>query len=142
MTNQTDVLFIGLAIRVWDRGCGTALDPGVPRMDAAASVFRDVARRIGPQRVIWRYDPIVLTDRTDAAFHIEPFTRILERLAGATRHCIVSFLDTYRRLRRRLAALEKAGYRLQAPDDRRLGALVPELARIAREGGLKITSCA
>lgn len=119
-----------------------ALDPKVPDPDKAVAVFRDVAQRIGPQRVIWRYDPIVLTDRTDAAFHIEQFTRISERLAGATRRCIISFMDVYKRIRSRLAALEAGGYRLQALDDRRLGALVPSLARIAREGGLEIASCA
>jgi len=70
-----------------------ALDPSVRGLDRATATFREVARRIGPERVVWRYDPIVVTDRTDPEFHLAQFARIRDRLDAATRRCVVSFAD-------------------------------------------------
>ena len=31
--------------------------------------FRDLANKIGKERTVWRYDPIILTDSIDAEYH-------------------------------------------------------------------------
>ncbi len=38
------------------------LEPAVPAVEDAAACFRELARRIGRRRVIWRYDPVLFTE--------------------------------------------------------------------------------
>ena len=50
-----------------------ALDPGALPVGTSLATFRALADLIGPERVIWRYDPIVLSAETDYDFHRRSF---------------------------------------------------------------------
>ena len=39
------------------------LEKGVPRLEERISTFKDLVNRIGKGRVIWRFDPLILTDK-------------------------------------------------------------------------------
>jgi hypothetical protein len=41
-------------------GYGPHLEPGVPAPDRAIAGFQALSEHIGPERVIWRYDPVVM----------------------------------------------------------------------------------
>ena len=45
-------------------GAPRELEPHVPRWEEAAQVFGELARRIGPRQVLWRFDPISPTGLT------------------------------------------------------------------------------
>ncbi|MBP8292928.1 MAG: DUF1848 domain-containing protein [Caldilineaceae bacterium] len=122
-----------------------ALDPKSPPVDAAIATFRALAERIGPARVIWRYDPIVLSSATGADFHLERYAHIAGELRGCTTRSVISVMDRYRKIERRLAALAAQGIALlgppadQTPDFARL---MTGLAGIAADNGMEIQSCA
>ena len=43
---------------------GKDVEPGVPsKNDIILPAFQELSRRIGPERGIWRYDPILFTNR-------------------------------------------------------------------------------
>ena len=42
--------------------------------------------------VIWRYDPILVTEGIDENWHIEKFEYLARELKGYTKHCKISFL--------------------------------------------------
>ena len=46
--------------------------------------------------MIWRYDPILFTDRYTMDYHITFFRQLARRLEGYTHKCIISFVDLYR----------------------------------------------
>lgn len=119
-----------------------ALDPGMAPVERRLDVFRRVAGMIGPERVLWRYDPIALCSLTTVEFHVDVFDRLSAALQGYTRRCVISALDLYPKVERRLRCLEQAGVVFPAVDERMLGALVGRLAAMARERGMEITSCA
>ena len=56
--------------------------------------------------MIWRYDPIVFTGMTPPAFHQENFQRLAESLKGHTRRVVVSIVDMYRKIEKRMKKLE------------------------------------
>lgn len=118
------------------------LDPGGPRGGEAVAVFRSLADRLGPGRVVWRYDPIVFSNRTGPDYHRERFTRLAGRLAGATDRVVISLVDFYRAAVRRLRRLEQAGFIVRPPTPEDLDALIPALVETASVRGLVIESCA
>jgi hypothetical protein len=124
------------------------IDEHVPPLAAALSTFRELAERIGPERVIWRYDPIVLSDATDAEFHRRTYAQIAEMLRGYTLRSVVSLMDVYRKAERRLQEsgiryqtfAEASGPREVLPPQ--VGELLTDLAAMAGANGMEIVSCA
>ena len=90
-------------------GYDQRLEPNVPPLAERLATFRALARQTAPWRIVWRYDPIVLSSWTPPAWHRETFRRLAEALAGSTTRVVVSLLDVYRKARRRLAPLAQAG---------------------------------
>ena len=112
------------------------LEPGVPEKGRIVEVFRRLSRLIGPERVVWRYDPVVLTDRYTPAWHVEEFGRLSGELSGYTERCIISFLDDYRKIRGRMC---NTGYIL--PDKAMMGELAGAFADEAGKRGITLFTC-
>lgn len=88
-------------------GYPKALEPGVLDTDRAIAAFLELGGRIGNERMLWRYDPILVADGLGADFHAANFSRLAACLEGATRRVTLSLLDEYRGTTKRLA---QAGY--------------------------------
>ena len=58
------------------------IDSHTPPAWRALDTFRALADRIGPERVVWRYDPIVLSEITPPEYHLETFGRLAAALRG------------------------------------------------------------
>ena len=112
-----------------------------PRIPAKGSVlvpaFQRLAQRLGPERVIWRYDPIFLSRRYTMGYHLRYFEVLAHRLAPYTRRCTISFLDYYRNTARNMAALEMTTW---LPGQRE--ELAAGLAASAERFGLALDTCA
>ena len=78
------------------------IDPKSPSTRIALNAFRHLAEHIGPERVIWRYDPMVFSAITPPSYHETQFGRLAEELRGSTHRCVVSVVDIYRKLQGRL----------------------------------------
>ena len=117
-------------------------EPFLPPLAERISTFQELARMLGSARVIWRYDPIIISSLTPSEFHFKYFTMISEELEGYTQRVIVSPLSFYRKTVRRMGKLP--GLVLREEDHR--GAVFEELlawmARRARAAGMEIFSCA
>jgi hypothetical protein len=116
------------------------IDPGLPPVDVTIKTFQDLSQRIGPDRVIWRYDPIFLTRITDFDFHQKTYRHIAGALKGYTKRSIVSVAHLYRKIQKRLRELEKRGVQLLERND--LASLMGSFAEIANQNGMVIQSCA
>ena len=75
---------------------GRDIEPGLPDKSRLLAAFRDLAEAIGPERLVWRYDPVLLSPAWTCARHEETFARFCRALRGASDTCVVSFLDGYR----------------------------------------------
>jgi hypothetical protein len=78
------------------------LEVNVPKKDSIIKTFRDLSKKIGSNRIIWRYDPILLTNKIDISYHIKYFEEIAQRLSGYTTRCVISFIDYYQKTERNL----------------------------------------
>ncbi|NLG92933.1 MAG: DUF1848 domain-containing protein [Clostridiales bacterium] len=79
---------------------GKDIESNIPsKNDVIIPAFKKLSDRIGPERVIWRYDPILLTERYSIEYHAKYFAEIAKRLAGYTHKCVISFVDFYKNTR-------------------------------------------
>jgi len=118
------------------------LEPDMPETSAALAAIKELSGKIGPDRVIWRYDPVILTSVTSEDFHRRNFGAIAQNLAGSVRRVIISVYDEYPSSKRRLEGLEKKGIIRMLDADAGRADLLAGLAKSAEEAGMEIQSCA
>ena len=99
--------------------------------------FKKLSDMIGPDRVIWRYDPIFLNDTYTPEYHIRYFERIAKELSPYTKKCTISFIDFYRNTSKNVSGLSLRDF----PEETQKS-LAKELAAIAHSYGLLIDTCA
>lgn len=124
-------------------GYPRAIESHNPPVDAAIATFRAVSQVVGPNFTFWRYDPILLSDQTPAAYHLEQFDRISRALAGATHRCYFSFAQFYGKTERNIARVERdhglTVERTPAQEEQR--ALILALRDIAAPRGITLYAC-
>lgn len=118
------------------------LDANTPAIENSVRTFRELSDRLGPSRVIWRYDPIVLSNVTDLQFHRRNFASIARSLRGYTNRCIISPVHIYRKSLQRLRALTEQGLAIDGEDASKIAVLLPFLADTAGQTEMELFSCA
>ncbi len=118
-------------------GYGRELEPHVPDPVQLLETFRVLSDRIGPHRVIWRYDPVIITDEYTCAYHKQTFDTLSAALQGYTETCVISFLDIGRKNRQQMQA---AGVQEITTD--RVLELASFMAGSGASHGMTIQSCA
>ena len=68
-------------------------EPNVPAVDKRVETFRKLSERIGPDRVVWRFDPIILTPELSAGDILMRIWTVGKKLRGLTSKLVVSFVD-------------------------------------------------
>ena len=92
---------------------------------------------IGPERIIWRYDPIFLNETYTFEYHIHYFEELAKRLSPYTKKCTISFLDFYRNTEKNIAGLSVEKFTPGIQES-----LAQSLVEIAKSYGLKMDTCA
>lgn len=122
-----------------------ALEPNLPSFDDRIETFKALYRHVGPLRIVWRYDPIIISNFTPYEFHEERFSWIAEELKGATHRVMISLVDYYQKTNRRLSQLEEEeGYLFNRDADSSDDTinLLKSMANIARKNDIEIFTCA
>lgn len=117
-----------------------------PQREKLMQAFSRLSELTDPERVIWRYDPIVISSVTPVEFHRKNFIETANLFEGKTRRVIVSVLDMYRSVRQRLKkAEEQAGVKFKTPGelskDIEFMKLIKFIAAAAKERGMSVQSC-
>lgn len=124
-------------------GYPRTLERAVIATDAAISDIQDISTCYGTSSVVWRYDPVVITDATPIGWHIENFARLAGALATNVDEVVVSFAQIYQKTRRNLdRAARDAGNGWTDPDDAAKRDLLSRLDGIAAQNGLALALCA
>jgi len=69
------------------------LEPNVPELEQRIETFRTLSDMIGKERVIWRFDPIVLTPGLSVRQLLTKIWHIGNQLKGYTEKLVFSFID-------------------------------------------------
>jgi hypothetical protein len=121
------------------------IEGGLPAFAERLETFISLSRRIGAQRVIWRYDPIIITDMTPVDYHIDRYGKIAEYLKDSTSRSVISYMDLYGKVSTRWQRLDFAeSYRdiTKSEDKSELHRLVKAISQNAAEQGMEVFTCA
>lgn len=115
---------------------GADVEANIPAWADRVETFRRLAGEAGPERVVWRYDPIVLNETYTEGWHARLFERTARALRGSAGQCMFSFLDRYKKTARALGELG-----VREPDAQQKAELAARLLETAGAYGLRISAC-
>lgn len=119
-------------------GFGKDIEYDVPhKKKVMIPIFQKLSHKIGKDKVIWRYDPIIFTNQYDPEYHLKAFAQIAKELSGYTSKCVISFVDIYTKNRKNMKALHP--FFLSEHD---LTMFCREIAFIAGNHNMKVATCA
>ena len=117
---------------------GADVEKNVPsKKDIVIPAFRKLSSLIGRDRVVWRYDPVLISEKYTVEYHVKYFRALCGMLSGYTEKCTISFLDMYRGIKSRVAPLG-----IHAPSCAQAEELAGRFGETAAEYGLGIDACA
>lgn len=119
-------------------GYGRDIESGIPhKKEQMIPVFQKLSEKIGGRKVIWRYDPIIFTNKYTPEYHLRAFEQIADALRGYTNKCVISFVDIYAKNKKSM--VEIGAYNI---DESVLMEFAGKLSEIAKTNGITICSCA
>ena len=123
-------------------GYPRALERSTVASAAAVGDLRQLARAFGTRTAVWRYDPIVISSVTPAAWHRDRFASLARALAGSVDEVVVSFVHPYRKTAANLGrAARESGFEWRDPAATEKRGLIQDLAAIADDHAITLTVC-
>jgi hypothetical protein len=118
------------------------LEPGVPALPRRIDTFRALAERLGRERVVWRFDPILVGRRLTTDEVLERIARVGAAVHRHTRKLVISFadIDRYPAVRRRLGSRRSGD--LGEPSLEEMLRIAAGIQELNREWGLNVATCA
>ncbi len=116
------------------------LEPHVPSLSQRIDTFRALAEMVGKKRIVWRFDPLILTDELTVDRLLDRIAGVVAQLRPFTERLVISFADikVYKKVQNNLAR-EKVNYREFTPE--LMVDVAQRLQCLNREWGLKIATC-
>ncbi len=138
MLNRLDILqdypfYFHFTITAFDH----LIEKNLPDKEKIIDTFKRLSDRVGPERVIWRYDPVFYIEKYDYSYHIQYFEYLAKSLEGFTDRCMYSFLTVYKKCEKNMKG---TGFLSPGTDD--MFNLSREFSAVASARGIKLLTCA
>lgn len=112
------------------------IERGLPSKNVLLETFRELSGKLGPYRVVWRYDPVILGTGINIGYHLDQFANMAAALEGFTFRCIFSFLDLYPKVRKPLS-----GIMSKETDEADMCRIAEGFAKIANCHAMRLFTC-
>ncbi|MBN1619933.1 DUF1848 domain-containing protein [candidate division WOR-3 bacterium] len=116
---------------------GPEVEKNIPGYDFRIDSFKRLSDKIGSEKVILRYDPVIITDKYNMDWHSAAFEKTAAMLQGYTKKCVISFVDFYKK---NLKKLESIGALRLGFDS--MIELSRKLADSGGKNGMELIACA
>ena len=111
------------------------IEPRVPAIDNSIETLLSLEKIIGKQRIAWRYDPVLLTEKYTIEYHLKTFDDMSNQLRGHIDRCIFSFVEMYKKLSVNMP-------KLKAISENDKIVLAKGLGEIAQKYNIHLQTCA
>lgn len=113
------------------------IEPGVAPERAVRGLL-EAAGRVGPGRVVWRFDPIFFAPGSGPDERRRTFARLARAFSGSVDTVMVSFLDRYAKVERRIA---RSRTPIRVPEREEASRFLLDLQTIARAESIELATC-
>lgn len=113
------------------------LETNLPTLTARIDTFQALSNHLGKERVLWRYDPIIVNEKYSVDWHIEKFEYLTERLCLYTEKVTISFVDLYTKIFHNIK-----GKNIYELSYKQKNTLAKHLTEIAHSHNIEIAACA
>lgn len=116
------------------------LERGVPSVDSRIETFKELVGILGKGSVIWRFDPLILTDKISIDNLISKIEYIGDKLQGYTEKLVFSFVDitVYRKVE---SNLRKGGVNYIEWTSASMNEFAKKLSALNRKWGYELATC-
>ena len=120
-------------------GVPKELELHTPDHKDAIKDFIYLAKRYSPKHLVWRFDPICITDKASFEHYRESFTVLAEMLRG---HCVKVYISFFERFKKSVKNIETySDHRLIDISEEQMKTYAKELAQIASSNGMTLHAC-
>lgn len=112
------------------------IEKKIPSYMHRLNSFKNLSNLIGPDKVIWRYDPILLSDVYTIDWHLENFNKMCKDLKSYTNSVKISFIDIYTKIE-----LLMHNMHIRELKDYEQLAILEAFNYIANTHNMKLTTC-
>ena len=116
------------------------LEPHLPQLEHRIATFRSLSSLIGKEKVVWRFDPLILADKISRQDLVDKVGAIMQKVAGYTEKLVISFLDPKRYGAK--TRLKKAGINVQEFSDEDKLFICNAIVQMANQHGIELATCA
>ncbi|MCD8308253.1 MAG: DUF1848 domain-containing protein [Clostridia bacterium] len=113
---------------------GKDVEPGVPSIEESIQTLIQLSKIVGKNRIAWRYDPVLLTEKYTIPLHLQTFESMAKVLSPYIDRCIFSFVEMYKKLEYNMPELI-------AMTDDDMQELAKGLGGIAKKYGIYLQTC-
>ena len=107
------------------------IERNIPDKKLLIRNFQTISKLFGKEKIIWRYDPIILNDDFNANYHINNFKNFADSLNGYTDECIFSFVQIYSKIKNNIKNI----------NDNDKIILIENIKEISEKNNIKLKSC-
>lgn len=115
---------------------GKSLEPFVPEIKESLTTFKELSSIIGPERIIWRYDPIIFTNKFNEDWHLKNFEFLCKSFQKLTNNCIIFFIYLYKKCNKNLKSIE-----IYFKSEKELKTLIKNLEIIGINYNIEVSWC-
>ena len=115
-------------------------EANVPSLQHRIDTFKCLVDTLGEGTVVWRFDPLVLTETVPEESLLEKIENIAERLHGYTEKLVFSFADigSYKKVGNNLT---HAGIKYKEWDNESMLSFAKKLSELNESWGLQLATC-
>lgn len=136
MINKLDILKVPVLFHVTITPYGKDVEPNIPDKRLIIDGVKKLSLVLSIDNVVVRYDPIFLSDKYNADYHIRAFDKLCKNLNGYVNKIIVSFMDEYKNVRSNKNILKYTAFTRE--DYKKIG---EAFSKSAHDNGMSVQTC-
>ncbi len=116
-------------------------EPGVPKLEERVETFMALSNRLGKDSVIWRFDPLLLTDKVSVGDLLRKVERVGNLIHAYTSRFVFSFADIvgYRKVQKNISL---AGIQAREFTIHEMQVFAAGVQQLNQRWGLSVSTCA
>lgn len=115
---------------------GKDVEKNLPEKKQLIETFKKLSDQIGPERMIWRYSPVLLSPVYTQQVQLDFFATMCESLAGYTQKCNLSFIEMYSKIKAKMSVMN-----IVEPEYEQKIRLSQKFQQLAEKHGIRMGVC-